>query len=143
MVAEPGTYRSPTGPNGEHETHDQWSARKQAEAAAQKREAGLEARLSALETRIREVIESTRKSLASARKSSDARYSEVVEAVGLAFGDLREEMHETHETLVGRQVQRATKDASRAFANEIQKLRNEITFLERRVKELEAKRGTK
>ncbi|MQX70037.1 hypothetical protein [Sinorhizobium meliloti] len=92
MVSEAGSYRSPTGPNGEHETHDQWSARKQAEAAAQKREAGLEARLAALEKRIAEVIESTNRSLAKERKSRDARYAELIEAVRRVVGDLRGEI---------------------------------------------------
>ncbi|WP_157813712.1 hypothetical protein [Sinorhizobium meliloti] len=123
-MSDVGTYKTPNE-HGVYEDFDTWRERKAAEAAAHQRERGLEARLTALERRV------------------NARYSEVVEAMTLAFGDLREEMRETHETLVGRQVQRATKDASRAFANEIQKLRNEVTFLERRVKELESKRGTK
>lgn len=139
-MAEMGTYRSPTGPNGEYEDHAEWVARKQREAAESKREKGLEQWIAGLERRMK------------------ARYSEVIEAMELAFGDLRaelderigrervaydaearalEDLRETHETLVGRLVQRATKDASQIFANEFQKLRNQITFLERRIKELE------
>ncbi|MQW00746.1 hypothetical protein GHK46_26535 [Sinorhizobium medicae] len=76
-VAEPGTYRSPTGPNGKHETFDEDRARQVAEAAA--REAAAQAvatdqRFAALERRFK------------------ARLDEVTEAVTLAFGDLRGEM---------------------------------------------------
>ncbi|MHC2540739.1 hypothetical protein I0J99_08330 [Sinorhizobium meliloti] len=85
MVNEAGSYRSPTGPNGEYETHDEWSARTQVEAAAQKREAGLEARLSALETRVEQRF-------AALERRFKARLGEVTEATRLAFGDLRGEI---------------------------------------------------
>ncbi|APG91057.1 hypothetical protein [Sinorhizobium americanum] len=94
MVAEPGSYRSPTGPNGEYETFDECAARRQSEAAARKREAGLEQRLAALEVHVADVVEASRRLFTKARESTDARIAELTEATELGIGDLRGEVDE-------------------------------------------------
>jgi predicted DNA-binding ribbon-helix-helix protein len=79
MVSEPGTFRSPTGPNGEYETFDEWRERKADEAAAHEaaaQAASTDQRFAALERRFK------------------ARLEEVTEAVALSFGDLRAEIDE-------------------------------------------------
>lgn len=130
------TYKDDNG-----EDYDTWAARKAAEAAAHQRERGLEARLAALERRM------------------NRRYSEVVEAMTLSFGDLRgemdervtkervvieaeaqklEDLRETHAVKVERQVKAAVKAATTALARENQDLRNRLALIERRIKDLEA-----
>lgn len=79
MVSEPGTFRSPTGPNGKQETFDEWRDRKVDEAAA--REAAAQAA-------------STDQRFAVLERRFKARLEEVTEAVALSFGDLRAEIDE-------------------------------------------------
>lgn len=79
MVSEPGTFRSPTGPNGTYETFDEARARQVAEAAAREttaQAASTDQRFAALERRFK------------------ARLDEVIEATVLGFGDLRSEVDE-------------------------------------------------
>lgn len=79
MVSEPGTFRSPTGPNGEFETFDEWRERKADEATA--REAAAQAA-------------STDQRFAALERRFKARLEEITEAVALSFGDLRGEIDE-------------------------------------------------
>lgn len=77
MVSEPGTFRSPTGPNGTYETFDEARERQVREASAREataQAAATDQRFAALERRFK------------------ARLGEVTEATRLAFGDLRGEI---------------------------------------------------
>lgn len=79
MVSEPGTFRSPTGPNGTYETFDEARERQVREASAREataQAAATDQRSAALERRFK------------------ARLDEVIEATVLGFGDLRSEVDE-------------------------------------------------
>ncbi|KKA11588.1 hypothetical protein VP03_23115 [Sinorhizobium meliloti] len=79
MVSEPGTFRSPTGPNGTYETFDEARERQVREASAREataQAAATDQRFAALERRFK------------------ARLDEVIEATVLGFGDLRSEIDE-------------------------------------------------
>lgn len=135
MVNEAGSYRSPTGPNGEYETHDEWSARKQVEAAAQKREAGLEARLAALETRVEQRF-------AALERRFKARLGEVTEALGLAFGDLRGEIDQQFDEVRDRTLDVDTRAEMTRLARQVKACSREVEELRQDIAELKG-RGKK
>ncbi|RVJ00079.1 hypothetical protein [Sinorhizobium medicae] len=134
MVSEPGTFRSPTGPNGKSESFDEYRERTVAEAKARKHEAGLEARLAALETRVEQRF-------AALERRFKARLEEVIEATALGFGDLRGEIDQQFDEVRERtfavderaelvRVARLVKACSR----EVEELRQDIAELKSRGK---------